>query len=203
MKEAITIGHSKGGVGKSTVSFNLAHALKKTTDEKVTIIDLDFQQTLFFISQLNPNGGIEVLQPQSASELIELLEELHGYIIIDLGGFDSDINRIAIKYSDKLIVPIAMSITDVLGFQTFKAILDEINTKASINILLNNIHPLTKDLEEIRGFVKGQLQDFKVLDTVIRTRAIYKTSLAVGKSVLDFADTKAIAEIIGLKDELI
>ena len=44
----ITVAHTKGGVGKSTLAWNLAHSLLEK-GEKVTIIDLDFQQTLFFI----------------------------------------------------------------------------------------------------------------------------------------------------------
>ncbi len=200
MKQIMTIGHSKGGVGKSTISWNLANAIYRTTDEKVTIIDLDFQQTLNFIASVNKK--IKVLQPQSGSELIELLEDLHGYIIIDLGGFDSDINRIALKYANKLVVPISISATDVIGFQTFQAILQEINIKTPVNILINNIHPNTKDLSMIKDALSGHFE-FNFLDTVVYSRSIYKTSMAVGKSVLDFSNEKAIAEILGLKDELI
>ena len=36
----ITIAHTKGGVGKSLISFHLAVALK------AAVIDLDFQQTI-------------------------------------------------------------------------------------------------------------------------------------------------------------
>ena len=198
----ITIGHSKGGVGKSTIAFNLAHSLQQT-DEKVTIVDLDFQQTLFFINSLAEFPTIDILQPKSASELIEIFEEQHGYLIVDIGGFDSDINRIALSYADKIIVPISNSVTDVIGFRTFEAILGDIDIKGSINLLLNNIHPLAKNFKDIKEATQTNLDQAKLLNTVIRSRKIFKDSLLSGQSVFDFSDIKARNEIIGLRDEII
>lgn len=44
----ITVAHTKGGVGKSTLAWNLAHSLLEK-NEKVTIVDLDFQQNIALI----------------------------------------------------------------------------------------------------------------------------------------------------------
>jgi len=196
----IAIGHSKGGVGKSTISWNLANALKDTTDEKVTIIDLDFQQTIHFINSIN--NKIDVLQIDTASELIEILEDIDGYVVVDMGGFDNDINRTALSYANRVIVPLSISATDVIGFQTFKDILEEINLKTKVNILINNIHPNTKDFSLIKDVI-AEDNTFQFLNTIIFNRAIYKTSLIEGKSVLDYKNQKAKDEILGLKDELL
>ena len=48
----ITIAHTKGGVGKSTLAWNLAHSLK-ATGKIVRIVDLDFQQTFFVLLLTN------------------------------------------------------------------------------------------------------------------------------------------------------
>lgn len=202
MSKKIVIGHTKGGVGKSTLAWNLAHSLK-AHGEEVKIIDLDFQQTLFFINKIaeaNNEETIEVLQPQSGSELIEIIEEYHGYLIIDVGGFDNDINRIALSKADKILVPISPSITEVIGFKTFEAIIEDINA-TSINMVLNNIHPLQKDFTEIEKVVNNS--GAKLLKTIIRSRKTYKDVLALGKSVFTYADLKATEEIERLKDELI
>ncbi len=199
----ITVAHTKGGVGKSTLSWNLAHSIR-ANGEKVTIIDLDFQQTLFFINSLATQNGhidMEVLQPQSGSELIEIFENHHGYLIVDVGGFDNDINRIAISYADKILVPVSASVTEVIGFKTFEAILEDIEA-TSINIVLNNIHPLQKDFKDIKEAVQS-LNDTKLLQTIIRTRKTYKDTLALGKSVFNYEDLKALKEIEGLRDEII
>lgn len=202
MSKVITVAHTKGGVGKSTIAHNLAHCLA-THGEKVTIVDLDFQQTLFFINaiaEMNNEATIEVLQPQTGSELLEIIEENHGYLIIDVGGFDSDINRIALSRADKILVPISPSITEVIGFKTFEAIIEDINA-TSINMVLNNIHPLQKDFTEIEKVVNES--GAKLLKTIIRQRKTYKDVLALGKSVFTYTDLKATDEIERLKDELI
>lgn len=198
MKQIITIAHTKGGVGKSTIAWNLAHSLLHK-EEKVTIVDLDFQQTLFFINSLSENPKLEVLQPQSASELIEIIDNHNGYLIIDVGGFDSDINRIAISRANKILIPISESVTEIIGFKTFESILDEIDA-TSINMVLNNIHPLQKDFTDVENAVKNN--NIKLLKTIIRQRKTYKSVLSVGNSVFESGDIKAIDEIKGLRDEL-
>jgi chromosome partitioning protein len=199
----ITVAHTKGGVGKSTLSWNLAHSIR-AKGEKVTIIDLDFQQTLYFINDIASHNGqipLEVLQPESGSELIEILQDHHGYIIIDIGAFDNDINRIAISYANKILVPVSNSVTEVIGFKTFEAILGEIDT-SSVNIVLNNIHPLTKNFNDIHQAI-ATTEYATLLKTVIRSRKTYKDTLALGKSVFNFEDLKALDEVEALRDEII
>ncbi len=199
----ITVAHTKGGVGKSTLAWNLAHSIR-TKGEKITVIDLDFQQTLYFINDISSRNGyvsLEVLQPQSGSELIDIFENHQGYLIVDVGGFDNDINRIAISYADKILLPVSASVTEVIGFKTFEAILDDIEA-TSVNIVLNNIHPLQKDFKDIREAIKS-LNNTKLLQTIIRTRKTYKDTLALGKSVFNYDDLKALKEIEELRDELI
>jgi chromosome partitioning protein len=202
MSKIITVAHTKGGVGKSTLAWNIAHSLL-IHGEKVTIIDLDFQQTLFFINaiaEMNEEQTIEILQPQTGSELLEIFASTHGYIICDIGGFDNDINRLALSRADKILVPVSASTTEVIGFKTFEAILEDINA-TSINIVLNNIHPLQKDFTEIENAVK--INGAKLLTTTIRSRKTYKDVLGQGKSVFSHTDLKAIDEIERLKNELV
>jgi len=199
----ITIAHTKGGVGKSTLAWNLAHSLREI-GKSVTIVDLDFQQTLFFINQIRGIDGIEVLQPQTVAEVMQLLvveKQRSDYYIVDVGGFDSDINRSALDFSHKVLIPISESVTEVLGFKTFEGILNELILKETeFNIVLNNIHPLTKNFSTIKEAVGDK---YKLLNTVIRSRKVYKTTLGVGASVFDTNNERAKEEIRGLRDELI
>lgn len=195
----ITVAHTKGGVGKSTLAWNLAHSLK-ATGKTVRIVDLDFQQTLYFINALNENSQIEVLQPETIAELLDIFKNNKGYLIVDVGGFDSDINRTAMEKANKIVIPVSSSVTEVIGFQTFKDILKDIDA-VSISVVLNNIHPLQKDFKDIEDVIQNE--NMKLLKTIVRSRKIYKDSLGFGKSVFDTTDKKAIEEMRGLKDELI
>lgn len=199
MAKIITVAHTKGGVGKSTLAWNLAHSLH-STGEVVRIVDLDFQQTLFFINSINDVTTMEVLQPTTANELLDIFDDNHGYLIIDLGGFDSDINRIAMSKADKILIPVSSSVTEIIGFQTFKAILEDIDA-TSINVVLNNIHPLLKEFTSIEQIVSNK--KMKLLKTIVRSRKIYKDSLGFGKSVFDTGNKQAIEEIERLRDELL
>ncbi|MCK5111052.1 MAG: ParA family protein [Arcobacteraceae bacterium] len=206
--EVIVVAHSKGGTGKSTIIWNLAHFIR-SLDKPTIIIDLDFQQTQHYLHRIrtlegltNPQNDIPVFRPQTADALINTLENFSDhYILIDVGGYDNDINRIAISWADKIVVPLSDSITDVLGFKTFENILKEIDNPF-INIVLNNIHPLTKNFNTIKEAI-GSNEDIKLLDTVIRTRKIYKTTMGEGKSVFDINHTVAQDEIKGLYYEII
>ena len=124
----LLVAHTKGGVGKSTLAWNIAHSLK-VHGENVKIIDLDFQQTLFFVNSIAAKRNqetIEVLQPKTGSELLEIINNYDGYIVIDAGGFDNDINRIALSNATKILVPISPSAVEVIGFMTFETILNDV-----------------------------------------------------------------------------
>jgi len=202
----ITIGHTKGGVGKSTLAFNIASALFEK-GETVAIVDLDFQQTLHFINEirLSTTGHkFNLIQPQSVSDLLDIFHNYKGILIVDIGGFDSDLNRTALSWSDELIVPISNSITEVLGFKTFENILKEIlilKDDLKMSVVLNNIHPLAKNFDVIKEAI-GDNPMINLLKTVVRTRKVYKESLGQGLSVFDVKNIKAMSEIQGVCDEL-
>lgn len=199
----ITVAHTKGGVGKSTLTWQLAHSLKEI-GKTVTLVDLDFQQTLYFVNQIRGLDDIEVLQPKTVGEVLEVLLSARAkteYYIVDVGGFDSDINRTAIDCSHKVLVPIADSVTEVLGFKTFEGILDELTLgDTEFNIVLNNIHPLTRNFSIIKEAIG---EKYRLLNSVIRTRKLYKSTLGVGASVFDTNNEIAKEEIRSLRDELI
>lgn len=198
----LTVAHSKGGVGKSTLAWNLANALKKEKNTKsVEIIDLDFQQTLYFLNLLAGNR-FRVRQPINSNKLLEILDsaclEDGEYIIIDTGGFDIDINRVAVDKADKVLVPLSPSPMDILGFETFKATLEN---DRKISIVLNNIHPLQQDFTAVEDLIDDE--KIKLLKTKIRQRKIYKTVLVDGGSVFEGNDLRAINDIKSLLDEIL
>ena len=91
----ITVAHTKGGVGKSMISWNLAGAFNGT------ILDLDFQRTLTRNNELRKQFGLKpfkVLEISSPDEFLSAMKKasLSEYIIVDTGGFDDNLVRLAI-----------------------------------------------------------------------------------------------------------
>jgi len=122
----IVVSHTKGGVGKSTISFNLATALNSKYN--IEVIDLDFQKTLTYLNEYRK-------EPLSVKSF-ESDEKFKKYIkkdsdqrisIIDVGGFDSSINRIAMIMADLIITPVSDSSTELLGLIKFEKILKEMS----------------------------------------------------------------------------
>jgi len=202
----LTVAHTKGGVGKSTLAYNIAIALllfKKT----VKIVDLDFQKTLYLTNQLrqmhdkNPLNVIHVYSREEIAELINNHDE-NDFLIIDVGGFDSDINRIAIMGSDFIITPLSDSVTEVFGLKTFETILAEIGVEG-VHVLLNNISPSTKNLDHIIDGI-NQYKGMTVMKTIIRQRADFKKTMGAGMGVAELEqDSKAKDEINELINEIL
>ncbi|REC49273.1 ParA family protein, partial [Chryseobacterium piscium] len=67
MPKIILITHQKGGVGKSTLTFNMANALKN--DVKVAIVDLDWQGSIY---KSRSNSDIPVYSPDHLNEIQNL-----------------------------------------------------------------------------------------------------------------------------------
>ena len=193
----ISIAHTKGGVGKSTIAWNLAVELNKKYT--IEVIDLDFQKTLTYTNEFRDEPLIV--------KHFENLKELEKYIsldsdkrisIIDVGGFDSDINRIAMIMSDLIITPVSDSGTELLGLMRFEKILDEISKaideEIKTTVLINDINPSKRKLDDLIDYVKEN-KHFDLFDTVLRTRADYGKALDLGMSVREYKeDSKASKE---------
>jgi chromosome partitioning protein len=200
----ITIAHSKGGVGKSLLAWHLAIGLK------VPIVDLDFQKTLVYTNSLRRVNGhkeLTIIQPESPEEFIELMdawpEDKH--IIIDVGGFDSNLNRAAIYISDLIITPAIDRVTEMAGLYKFHEIIKELSEKMQTdivaNILLNDVSPNARDFSIIKELVDN-LHHFGLMDTVVVHRADFYKTMEEGRGVMELKSSKAKDEIKQLIKEI-
>jgi len=197
----ITIAHQKGGVGKSTIALNLAVELSKKYNLK--IIDLDYQQSLtIFNSTIREEKlkSLNIIQVKTQKELIKILKNPKELILIDSGGFDSDLNRISILGADLVITPVSNNLIEIYGLEAFKKILKELKTldsKIKAHILLNKIEPkATKSIKELKEYIKNNSEYFKLLDSILRRRADFSKSFEVGKSVVEIdKNSKASKEL--------
>jgi chromosome partitioning protein len=183
----ITLAHSKGGVGKSLLAWHLAIALK------IPIVDLDFQKTLVYTNNLRRANGrdpIEIIQPESPEAFVELMD---GWpeekpILIDVGGFDSNLNRTAIFISDVIITPALDRVTEIAGLYKFHQIIAELSTKMNTpiraDVLLNDVSPHARDFSVMEEMI-GQMEHFGLLRSVIAHRADFYRTMEEGMGVTE------------------
>ena len=205
----ITIAHQKGGVGKSTIALNLAVALSKKYNLK--IIDLDYQKSITIFNETRKEKKLKplnIIHIENQKELIDVLKNSNELILIDSGGFDSDLNRIAIIGADLVITPVSNNLIEIYGLEAFKKILQElkeIEAEIKSHILLNNIDPkATKALKDLKKYIQKNKEYFSLFDTVLRRRADFAKSFEKGKNVIEIdKKSKASKELKNLIKEIL
>ena len=188
----LTLSHQKGGVGKSTIAWNLAVLFSKIIPTK--IIDLDTQQTLSVTNDIRQSVGLEalsIIKIESADALAHYIENDKDdeLTIIDSGGFDSAYNRLAIIGSDMLVTPVSDKPFDLMGLQKYEEILSSLSEiqgeTIQSNIVLNNLNPAMKKYGDIVDYL-CQSDYFELLTSVLKQRVDVAHSVGDGKSVKEY-----------------
>jgi len=172
----IIIGNQKGGAGKSTLTLLLANYLTLTKKCKVTVIDMDYQQS---ISQKYEKA--KILENKEPYEVIAaslehypameetIKESPKDIILIDLPGKLDDDGLIEVfKSADLVICPFAY---DELSFEStvfFSLVLRKINPEVSIVYVPNRIKANVK--YETQVDVDEQLSNFGKITSPIPDR---------------------------------
>ena len=186
----LTIAHTKGGVGKSTLLWNIACEFSRQKKEFI-VIDLDHQKTIFNLNEyVRKKSKLKVYTASNLHQLEDIFTtHKDKMILIDTGGNDAQVNKQAILQSHILITPIGNdSITEAIGFKKFEAILHELNTP-KIKVVFTNIRPNTKNFQDISQVVQSY-QKTDILKSVITNRQIYKQSTGQGVGVTELPQSK-------------
>jgi len=200
----ITFGHTKGGVGKSLLAWHTAVALG------IPVVDLDFQKTMVFSNSLRKANGLEPLEIIHINSDDQFIEMFDGWpedkdIIIDVGGFDMSINRIALIISDVIVTPAIDRVTEMAGLSKFHEIITDISNKMGVDIrthvLLNDISPSARDFSDFIEMVDS-FDRYERLETVVRHRADFYNAMKEGKGVTELPTGKAQEELLDLIHEI-
>jgi len=189
----IAISHQKGGVGKSTLAYNLSVELSKKYN--VNVVDLDVQQTITACNVIRGKFGqkkLTVLNFEDKKDFIDFLnnDDERNITIVDTGGFDSGLNRVAMYAADLIITPVSTEFLEVIGLEKYKKIIKEVSKKVGKNIqthvILNKIHHAQQNFGDIKDFINQSPNQFTLMDSVIRRRSDFSISLSHGFSVCEF-----------------
>lgn len=192
----IAISHQKGGVGKSTLAYNLSVELSKKYPTKV--VDLDVQQTITacnVIRGIFEQKKLNVLSFEDKKEFVNFLnnDPEDTITVIDTGGFDSGLNRVAMYAADLIITPVSTEFLEVIGLEKYKNIIKEVSKKVGrsikTHVVLNKIHHSQQNFKDIKEFIDKYPNQFTLMNSVIRRRSDFSISLSNGFSVCEFDKT--------------
>jgi chromosome partitioning protein len=130
-KVIVTVGNTKGGVGKTTLAFQLALA-RAVAGRDVLLVDADRQgsaQTAVAVrAEAGHSPGLACsCYPDGAMLRTQVKRQAGKYedVVIDAGGRDSTALRAALMLSDVLLVPYAPRTVDVWALGDIAALVDE------------------------------------------------------------------------------
>jgi len=210
----ITVGNTKGGVGKTTLAVNLAIA-RALAGRDVWLIDGDRQGTAQTAISIRADAGHTpgiscATYPDGPTLRAQVQQQASKFddIIIDAGGRDSTALRAALVLSDVLLVPFQPRSYDVWALNDIAALVVEarsVRDGLRAVAILNCADPgeSSTDNAEAAAAV-AEIPQFEYLDTPIRRRKAFANAAGQGLSVLELkpADRKASYELNALVSAL-
>ncbi|MDX2068213.1 MAG: AAA family ATPase [Haliscomenobacter sp.] len=201
----IAVTNLKGGVGKSTLSRNLA-VYFAMQGEKTCIIDTDIEQrtTCDWRTRREADAKIKVdVFPMSSTDGLVNDIKTHrnnGYRVIIIDGVPQleKVTTKLILLANFLIIPITPSIDDLKSFERFlKRYEDAKMVKPEIPaFLVLNRYCRTSEGEEVKLAI-AMFEEFGIspLQNVISERVAHKRSSKYGLTALEWEDAKAREEV--------
>jgi chromosome partitioning protein len=150
MSKIILTTHQKGGVGKSTLTFNLAANLKENA--KVCIIDLDAQGSLYQIRDLSE---VPIFHEDKLKEIQSLDFD---FVFIDTPPYLSNKLTELCNLADVIIIPTKAGVLDLLAIKSTIDVIEHSENENKAIIVFNMVKPNTTLTEEI----KNQLSEYNV-----------------------------------------
>lgn len=203
----ISFLNQKGGVGKTTVSFNVVCELA-SRGKKVLFVDSDLQGSASLLNEARESDlgfPIVSIANPSINKAVQQIKTDYEYIVIDGIPSISKITQSTILASDVVVVPMQPSGVDVWATESLIEMVDAsrvLNPDVVVGIVLNRF-------DGNRVLAKGILDmveqtDWQVFDTAIGNRAVFQKSVTYGKSVAELErNGKADMEIKSLVDEIL
>lgn len=200
----ITVANSKGGVGKSTISANLAVEMVRA-GHRVLLVDADVQGSCVGFRGLRETADIKVMSMTTPTLDKDLVDFNFDYIIVDAGGRDTGVFRSAILAADLLLIPTLPSQYDIWACGDTIEILELCRCRKNIEarMVLNRIIPNSR----IEKGALGALQEFEekvpLAETKLVSRVAFSESVNCGMGVSEYEpDGKAALEMKSLFEEV-
>lgn len=215
----ISVMNLKGGVGKTTVSTNLATCFA-SEGTKVCIGDLDNSQfsskkwnmqrgdiqpaiPVFGISGYRSQSGFSSEEGKEMAQTVKSLSNDYEVVVLDGAPVFEELATWMILVSDLVVCPIQTSALDVWTMKNIKQKIDQLSVMGQnkeVRLLLNFYNAqrkLDKDIEQ--ALVDIGMNVFKARLT---NRVAYKEAIIDGLGVIETKDKKAAEEMKTVFEEI-
>ena len=210
----LTVGNTKGGVGKTTLALLIAIE-RARSGRDVWVIDGDRQGTAQTAISIRAESGVKpgiacATYPDGPTLRAQVLQQADRFddVIIDAGGRDSTALRAALVLSDVLLVPFAPRSYDVWALDDIAALIDEARSvrdglRALAVLNLADPGDASSDNTDAAAAV-ADIEQFEYLPTMIRRRKAFANAAGAGLSVDEIRpiDKKANDELNNLMEIL-
>ena len=199
--------NQKGGVGKTTLSVNLAACLART-GARVLLIDADPQGSALdwaAARQGEPLFSVVGFPRATIHKEIAQLGKGYDHIIIDGPPRVTDLARSAIMASDIVVIPVQPSPYDIWAAEEVVKLIDEarvfkenIKSVFVVNRKITNT-AIGRDVREALA-----AYPIHVLDAAIAQRVVFAEAAAQGQAIFEIEPTgPAVAEVEAVAAELV
>ena len=203
----ISFLNEKGGVGKSTLTLNIAAYFYHQLNLKVLLVDTDRQGTLRDWQTLSSSDiDLVTLDTPKAIKSLPNLTSKYDLICLDgagKAGLDG-VSVEAIKVSDLVIIPLQVGSFDMWGSESVVEackIRRELCGKPDCRFVFNRVNSQTKIFAEGKKILEHY--EIETFEHYVSQRVAFASLASTGESVMSKGDPKAYIEIKGLANEIV
>ncbi len=210
----IVVGAEKGGVGKSTMAFNLAAYLAQSG--KVLLVDTDTQRTSVKWDEARQEVGLEKvfdvigMTVKPASFIVDQASK-YDAVIVDVGARDYDALGNFARIADLVIAPTKVGQGDLESTVDFSQAMKAVhgkhkNSKIPMAFVVNAVPGPWNSSEgnDAANVLRTAVPTGEVLTTIIRDRRVWRDAHRLGKTIFEMPwgqSEKAVEEFTAAMNE--
>jgi len=204
----LTVGNTKGGVGKTTLAVNLA-IVRAMDGLDVLLVDGDEQRTALTFTELRaerqgaPGYTAVSLDGPAIRTQVRQLAPKYDDVVIDVGGRNTGSLRAALMVSDMILIPMQPRSFDLWAMDQMAELVSEareLNPKLLAVLVINAADAQGNDNQDAAAALRD-VPDMTVLPVTIGRRKAFPNAAAAGRAVTEPGrekDPKAAAEMMAI-----